>query len=51
MLMEMFAKRRRGSRAIGDARDEVSLGLWEAEDEAVIVYDEEVLRGLEEQKP
>jgi superfamily II DNA or RNA helicase len=51
MLMKMFEKRLRGYRAIGYARDEAPLGLREAEDDAVVEYDEDVLRGLEEQEP
>ncbi len=51
MLMRMFEKRLRGYRAIGYARDEAPLGLREAEDEAVVEYDEDVLRDLEEQEP
>lgn len=51
MLMKMFEKRLRGYRAIGYARDEAPLGLREAEDEAVVEYDEDVLRDLEEQDP
>lgn len=51
MLMKMFEKRLRGYRAIGYARDEAPLGLREAEDEAVVEYDEDVLRDLEEREP
>ncbi len=51
MLMKMFEKRLRGYHAIGYAHDEAPRGLREAEDEAVVEYDEEVLRGLEEQEP
>ena len=41
----------RGYRAIGYARDEAPLGLRENNDEAVVEYDEGVLRDLEEQEP
>ena len=41
----------RSCRAIGYARDEAPLGLREIEDEAIVAYDEEVLRDLEEQEP
>ncbi|MGA8053666.1 MAG: helicase-related protein [Burkholderiales bacterium] len=51
MLMKMFEKRLRGYRAIGYARDEAPLGLREVEDEAIVEYDEDVLRDLEEQDP
>jgi superfamily II DNA or RNA helicase len=51
MLMKMFEKRLRGYRAIGYARDEAPLGLREVEDDAVVEYDEDVLRDLEEQEP
>lgn len=51
MLMKMFEKRLRGYRAIGYARDEAPLGLREAQDDAVVEYDEDVLRGLEDQEP
>jgi len=51
MLMKMFEKRLRGYRAIGCARDEAPLGLREVEDDAVVEYDEDVLRDLEEQEP
>lgn len=51
MLMKMFEKRLRGYRAIGYARDEAPLGLREVEDEAIVEYDEDVLRDLEEQEP
>lgn len=51
MLMKMFDKRLRGYRAIGYARDEAPLGRREAEDDAVVEYDEDVLRDLEEQEP
>jgi superfamily II DNA or RNA helicase len=49
MLMKMFEKRLRGYRAIGYARDEAPLGLREIEDEAVVEYDEELLRNLSEE--
>lgn len=49
--MKMFEKRLRGYRAIGYARDEAPFGLREAEDEAVVEYDEDVLRDLEEREP
>lgn len=48
MLMKMFEKRLRGYRAIGYARDEASCGLREVEDDAVVEYDEDVLRAIEE---
>ena len=51
MLMKMFEKRLRGYRAIGYAREETPLGLREVEDQAVLEYDEDVLRYLAEQKP
>jgi len=51
MLMKMFEKRLRGYRAIGYARDEAPLGLREVEDDAVVEYDEDVLRDLKEQEP
>jgi superfamily II DNA or RNA helicase len=51
MLMKMFEKRLCGYRAIGYARDEAPLGLREVEDEAIVEYDEDVLRDLEEQEP
>jgi hypothetical protein len=51
MLMKMFEKRLRGYRAIGYARGEAALGLREALDEAVVEYDEDVLRDLEEKEP
>jgi superfamily II DNA or RNA helicase len=49
MLMKMFEKRLRGYRAIGYARDEAPLGLRAIENEAVVEYDEESLRNLEEE--
>jgi len=49
MLMKMFEKRLRGYRAIGYARDEAPLGLREIEDKAVVEYDEELPRNLEEE--
>jgi len=49
MLMKMFEKRLRGYRAIGYARDEAPLGLREIDDEAVVEYDEESIRNLEEE--
>ena len=48
MLMKMFEKRLRGYRAIGYAPDEAPLGPREIADEAVVEYDEEMLRGLED---
>jgi superfamily II DNA or RNA helicase len=51
MLLKMFEKRLRGYRAIGYARDEAPLGLREFDDETVVEYDEDVLRGLEEYDP
>ncbi len=50
MLMKMFEKRLRGYRSIGYARDAAPLGLREIDDEAVVEYDEDVLRDLEEQE-
>jgi len=49
MLMKMFEKRLRGYRAIGYAHDEAPLGLQEIQEEAVVEYDEEVLRKLEDE--
>ena len=49
---EEIAKHLRGYRAIGYARDEAPLGLQEiTEEEAVVEYDKDVLRKLEEQEP
>jgi hypothetical protein len=48
VLMKMFEKRLRGYRAIGYAREEVPLGLRQPEDEAVVEYDDEVTRGLDD---
>jgi superfamily II DNA or RNA helicase len=46
MMMKMFEKRLRGYRAIGYAREEAPLGLRELEDEAVLEFDDEALRGF-----
>ena len=46
MMMKMFEKRLRGYRAIGYAREEEPLGLRELKDEAVIEFDDEALRGF-----
>jgi superfamily II DNA or RNA helicase len=51
MLMKMFERRLRGYRAIGYARDEAPLGLREVDDDAVVEYDQQVLRDLEEHEP
>ena len=51
MLMKMFEKRLRGYRAIGYTRDEEQHGPPEMVDEAVVEYDEDVLRDLEEREP
>jgi hypothetical protein len=44
----MFEKRLRGYRAIGYARGERPLGYAEVTEQAIIKYDEEVLRSLEQ---
>jgi len=48
MLLRMFEKRLRGYRAIGYARGEAPLGYTDVTEEAIIEYNEEVLRSLED---
>lgn len=51
MSMKMFEKRLRGYRAIGYARDQTPLRLREDDDDAVVEYDEDVLRDIKELEP
>jgi superfamily II DNA or RNA helicase len=46
MMMKMFEKRLRGYRAIGYAREEEPLGLRELKNEAVIEFEDDALRGF-----
>ena len=48
MLMRMFEKRLRGYRAIGYARGEAPLGYAEPKEDLLVEYDDDVLRGLDQ---